>query len=142
MSEYRISVAIAYIDKLISNINGRFSDTTVKLLVSSSVFDPALLPSNEASLSEYGNKQVQDLVGFYGSEVTIEFEGNTYSSSPLIDGDKIYTEWRLFKRALAKEIKALTERKKLTKPPTLQEVKMEMESTNAYTDISQRYSSS
>ena len=92
MSEYRISVAIPYIDKLISNINGRFSDTAVKLLVSSSVFDPALLPSNEASLSEYGNKQVQDLVEFYGSEVTIEFEGNTYSSSPLIDGDEIYTE--------------------------------------------------
>ncbi len=107
MSEYRVSVAIPYIDHLISNINGRFSDTAVKLLVSSSVFDPALLPTNEASLSEYGNKQVQDLVGFYGSEVTIEFEGNTYSSLPLIDGDEIYTEWRLFKRALAKETKAL-----------------------------------
>ena len=67
--------------------------------------------------------------------MTIEFEGNAYSSSPLIDGDEIYTKWRLFKRALAKETKALTERKKLTKPPTLQEVKKEVESTNAYTDI-------
>jgi hypothetical protein len=56
VSEYRISVGIPYIDHLISNINGRFSDTAVKLLVSSSVFDPALLPTNEASLSEYGKK--------------------------------------------------------------------------------------
>ena len=37
MSEYLISVAIPYIDNLISNINGHFSDTAVKLLVSSSV---------------------------------------------------------------------------------------------------------
>lgn len=87
MSEYRTSVAIPYIDHLISNINDRFSDTAVKLLVSSSVFDPTLLPTNETSLSEYGKEQVQDLVGFYESEVTIEFEGNTYSSLPLIDGD-------------------------------------------------------
>jgi hypothetical protein len=36
--------------------NTGFSDTAVMLLVSSSVFDPALLPTNEASLSEYGNK--------------------------------------------------------------------------------------
>lgn len=31
LSEYRISVAIPYIDHLIFNINGRFSDTAVKL---------------------------------------------------------------------------------------------------------------
>ena len=56
------------------------------------MFDPALLPTDEASLSEYGNKQVQDLVGLYGSKATIEFEGNTHSSSSLIDGDEIHTE--------------------------------------------------
>ena len=99
------------------------------------MFDPALLPTNEASLSEYGNTRAQDFVRFYGSEVTIEFEGNTYSSLPLIDGDEISTERRLFKRVLAKETKALTEKKKLTKPPILQGVKKEMESTNAYADI-------
>ena len=36
---------------------------------------------------------------------------------------------------IAKEVKALVEKKKQTKPPSLQEVKGEMESTNAYTDI-------
>lgn len=76
MSEYRESVAIPYIDRLISNINSRLSDTSVKLLVSSSIFDPALLPSDEASLSDYGNDhQLQALVDFYANEVTTEFDG-------------------------------------------------------------------
>ncbi len=35
----------------------------------------------------------------------------------------------------AKEKKAFMEKNKLTKPPTLQDVKAEMESTSAYTDI-------
>ena len=135
ISEYRDSVAIPYIDHLISNINSRFSDTAIKLLVSSSVFNPALLPADEAMLSEYGNEQLQSLVEFYGNEVTTEFDGKTYSSSPLIDSEEIFTEWRLFKRTLAKETKGLVKRKMLANPPTLQEVKQEMELTNAYTDI-------
>ena len=64
VSEYSESVAIPYIECLISNINSCFSDTSVKLLVSSSIFDPALLPSDEASLSDYGNDQLQSLVDF------------------------------------------------------------------------------
>ena len=99
------------------------------------MFDPALLPTDEATFSEYGVEQLQALVGFYGSQVTTEFEGKTYSSPSLVDGDEIYTEWKLFKRALARETKAVIERKNLTKPPTLQEVKKEMESMNAYVDI-------
>jgi hypothetical protein len=135
MSEYRESVATPYIDSVVSNITSRFSDTSVKLLVSSSIFDPALLPSDEASLSDYGTEQLQALVDFYGNEVTTEFDGKKYTSSPLIDGDEVFAEWRLFKRALAREVKALVEKKKLTNLPTLQEVKREMESTNTYTDI-------
>ena len=135
MSEYRESVATPYIDSVVSNITSRFSDTSVKLLVSSSIFDPALLPSDEASLSDYGTEQLQALVDFYGNEVTTEFDGKKYTSSPLIDGDEVFAEWRLFKRALAREVKALVEKKKLTNLPTLQEVKRDMESTNTYTDI-------
>ena len=78
MSECHISVAIPYTDHLFCNINGHFFDTAVKLLVSSLVFDPALLPTDEASLSWYGNKQVHDLVEFYGNEATIESEGNIH----------------------------------------------------------------
>ena len=110
-SEYRDSVAVPYVEHLISDIKNRSSDAAVKLLVSSSVFDPALLPTDEATLSEYGVEQLQALVG---SQVTTEL---TYSSPPLIDGDEIYTQWKLFKRALARETKAVIERKNLTKPP-------------------------
>ena len=38
-------------------------------------------------------------------------------------------------RTLATEVKALVVKKNPTNPPTLQKVKREMESTNAYTDI-------
>ena len=52
ISDHRNSVAI---DELMSNINCRFSDAAVKLLVSSSVFNLALIPTEEAVLPEYGN---------------------------------------------------------------------------------------
>ena len=45
--------------------------------------------------------------------MTIELEGKMYSSPPLIDGNEINTEWKLFKRALARETKAVIEREKL-----------------------------
>ena len=82
------------------------------------IFDPAQLPSDEASLSHYGTKQA--LIDFYSNEVTTEF----YASSPQIDGYEVFAEWRLFKRALATEVKAL---KKLTHLPKLQEVKRDYE---------------
>ena len=40
MSEYRDAVAIPYIDTLVSNINCRFSELAVNVLVSSSIFNP------------------------------------------------------------------------------------------------------
>ena len=135
MSEYHESVATPYTDSVVSNITSNFSDTSVKLLVSSSIFDPALLPSDEASLSDHGTEQLQALVDFYGKEATTEFDGKKYTSSPLIDGDEAFAEWRLYTRALAREVQALVEKKKLTHLLTLKKVKREMESTNAYTDI-------
>ena len=135
MIEYRESVATPYIDSLLANITSHFTDTSVKLLVSSSIFDPSLLPSDEALLSSYGIDQLKVLVDFYGNAVTTEFEGEKYTSPSLIDSEEVFAEWRLFKRAFAREIKAVVEKRKLANPPTLQEVKEEMESTNAYTDI-------
>ena len=104
----------------------------MKLLVSSSVFNPASIPEDERALPEYGNEKFQALVDFNGREVTVEFDGTTYASSPLIDSEEIVSQWRLFKRALAKETKTLVQGKKLNKAPTLQEVKTGMESTEAY----------
>ena len=43
----------------------------------------------------------------------------------------------MFKQTLAKENKAVMEKKKLTKPPILQDVKVEMEGSDAYNDNTQ-----
>ena len=131
MAEFRDAVAIPYIDFLISNINSHFSEGVVKLLVCSSVFNPASIPTEELALNEYGKEELKVLVDFYGKEATLEFEETTYISL-LVDTEEVMAEWRVFKRAFAK---AFMEKNKLTKPPTLQDVKAEMESTSAYTDI-------
>lgn len=132
---FRASVAIPYVDVLLSNINGRFSDAVVKLLASSSIFNPTLLPTEETALLEYGKKELEVLVDFYGKEATVEFEGTIYTSPPLVDGEEVVAEWRLFKRAFSKEKRAFIEKNPLSKPPTLQDIKLEMESSSAYTDI-------
>ncbi len=134
MAEFRDTVAIPYIDLLISNINSRFSEGVVKLLVCSS-FNPASIPTEEMALTEYGKEELKVLVDFYGKEATVEFEGTTYTSLPVVDTEEVMGKWTVFKRAFAKEKKAFMEKNKLTKPPTLQHVKTEMESTSAYTDI-------
>ena len=43
-------MAIPYLDTLIVNINSRFSGEIVELVVSASVFNPALLPDDETLL--------------------------------------------------------------------------------------------
>ena len=135
IGEYRNAVAFPYIDALTANITSRFSDAAVNLLVSSSVFNPASLPTDETALPGYGNEKLRVLADFFGKEATVEFGGTTYTSTPLLDAEEILAKWRVFKRALVKENKALMEKKELSKPPTMQEVKAEMESSGAYTDI-------
>ncbi len=135
MAEFRDTVAIPFIDLLFSNIKSRFSEGVVKLLVCSSVFNPASIPTEELALNEYGKEELKVLVDFYGKEATVEFEGTTYTSLPVVDTEEVMAEWTVFKRAFAKKKKAFMEKNKLTKPPTLQDVKAEMESTSAYIDI-------
>ena len=90
-------VAHPYIDHLVSNIEARFSDAAVKLLVSSSVFNPGSFLTDETALVDYGEKKLQVLLDFYGEEVEIEFNGSTYSSPPLVDRNEVLAEWKLFK---------------------------------------------
>ena len=123
MSVYRDAIAIPYIDALVSNINSRFSDSAVYLLVSSSIFNPVSFPTDETALPKFGNNELK--VNFYGKEAQAEFGGKTYTSPPLVDSEEILSEWRVFKRAFAKQKKALVEKNQLSKPPTLQEIKME-----------------
>ena len=133
LSRYRNEVAIPYIDALMSNINSRFSNHAVKLLFSSSIFNPASFPGENKALTDYGNNELQVLVDFYGKEGTAEFGEVTVTSPPLVDGEEVFAEWRLFKRAFALELKSFMEKKALRekgkncKPPTLEELKGEME---------------
>ena len=76
LPEFRTKVALPYIDALLHNVHNRFSDEAVKLLVSSSVFSPASLPPEEASLPAYGKKEVDVLAQFYGTEAKVVFDGH------------------------------------------------------------------
>ena len=107
----------------------------MNLLVSSSIFNPVSFPTDEAALSEFGNTELKALLPFYGKEAQAEFADKTYTSPPLIDSEEILSKWRVFKRAFAKEKKALMEKKQLSKPATLQEIEMEMESGDEYGGI-------
>ena len=59
VKDYQELVVIPYIDSLIGNINARFSDKAVKLLVATSIFNPAELPTYD-SLSSYGVQQIKE----------------------------------------------------------------------------------
>ena len=87
-------MAAPCIEELISNINSCFSGTTVKLLISSSIFNPVSIQTEDSALPAYGQRELQTLVEFYGKEATVEFGGTTYTSAPLIDGEEIIAEWR------------------------------------------------
>ena len=135
MSVYRDAVAILYIDAFVSNINSRFSDSAVNLLVSSSIFNPVSFPTDEAALPELGNNELKVLLNFYGKEAQAEFGGKTSTSPPLVDSQEILSEWRVFKTAFAKQNKALMKKNQLSRPPILQAIKMEMESCDGHADI-------
>ncbi len=92
-------VVIPYIDTLIGKINERFSD---KLLVASSIFNPAELPTDD-SLSSYGLKEIKELADFYGTEASVTYLGVTYKSPSLLDPKELLSEWKVFRRALSKE---------------------------------------
>ena len=89
---YRDAVDIPYIDALGSNINSRFSDSAVNLLVSSSIINPVSFPTDEAALPEFGNNELKVLLNFYGKEAQAEFGGKTYTSPPLVDSEEILSE--------------------------------------------------
>ena len=58
-----------------SPIYSHFSDMAVKLLVSFSIFNLALLPSEEEEFSQYGKEEIKALSQFYGSEATVSYDG-------------------------------------------------------------------
>lgn len=80
------------------NIKRCFSDEAVKLLVATSIFNPAQLPAEE-SLSSYGLQEINDLADFYGNEASLEYHGVTYTSPPLLDREELLSEWKIFRKA-------------------------------------------
>ena len=58
VTEFCNIITVRYIDALVATIKRRFSDKAVKLLVSSSIFNPASLPTEASALPGYGKEQV------------------------------------------------------------------------------------
>ena len=93
IKEYLSHIGIPYIDALLENINSRFSDSVVKLIVATSIFNPAQLPAEE-SLSYRGLQEIQELTDFYGNEASIEYFNETHTSLPLLDREELISEWK------------------------------------------------
>ena len=85
-------MAFPYLNTLITNINSRFSGEAVKLVVSASVFNPALLPDDETLLRAYGNAMLSTLANFYGENAEEKFKGVTYSSLAIINEEELLGE--------------------------------------------------
>ena len=78
---------------------------------------------------------MQNLLGFYGEQVSVEIEGVTYTSKAVIDAEEPIAEWQIFKGAVVREINGMMQKKKLAKPPTFQELKVEMMALITYANI-------
>ena len=85
-------MTIPYLDTLTTNINSYISDEVVELVVSASVFKPALLPDDETLHRAYGNSKLSTLANFYGEKAVVTFEGVTYSSLANINKEELLGE--------------------------------------------------
>ena len=97
----------------------------MKIVTAMSIFSPSLLPA-EASLPSYGSEKIKILAEFYGKEVEVEYALTTNTSPPLLDGNELLSEWKIFRRALLVEKKAIMERKEESVSPSMQEILDEM----------------
>ncbi len=59
----------------------------------------------------------------------------TNKSPSLVDKEEVIAEWRIFKRVLLQETKIFMEKNKLSQAPSLQEIKVSIESSEAYAGI-------
>ena len=94
---------MAIVDKLIASINTCFSGEIIELVISASVFNPALLPDGVTLLRAYGNSKLSTLANFYGEQAEVTFEGVTYSSLAIINKEELLGEWQVFQRVVFHE---------------------------------------
>ena len=106
----------------------------MKIVTAMSIFSPSLLLT-EASLPSYGSEQIKILAEFYGKEAEVEYTLTTYTSPPLLDGDELLSRWKIFRRALLVEEKAIMERKEDLVSPSMQEILDEMNKSHMYVGI-------
>ena len=105
----------------------------MKIVTTMSIFSPSL-PA-EASLPSYGSKQIKVLAEFYGKEAEVEYMWTTYTSPPLLDGNELLSEWKIFRRALLVDKRAIMERKEEFVSPSMQEILDEMNKSHTYVVI-------
>ena len=64
-------------------MKSRFSDVAAEHRVSSSIYNPALLPLEEEGFTQYKRKkEIKALAQFYGSEATVSNIGKIHPPSP------------------------------------------------------------
>ena len=81
----------------------------------------------------YGKNKNKQLVPVYGQEAKIEFQGETFKLPPVIDGDKLLSEWPVFRRALLYEKEAVCNVfKKPIKSPTFLQQFQGIQTSDAY----------
>ena len=105
------------------------------MLVATSIFNPAEVPTDQDSLSSYGLQQIKDLADFYGRQASVDYCGVTYTSPPLLHRDELLSEWKVFRRAMHKEKELFMSLHKVSRPPSLQDILISMEATEAYRGI-------
>ena len=136
LESFRTAVLIPFVDKLIENIQSRFSDEGVAVVIAMSVFNPANIPqADDPTFRTYGKEEIKQLAAFYGEAAVVEFQGGSFQFPPVIDGDVLLSEWPVFRRALIHEKEAFLSSKKLTKSPTFQQVFQGIPKADAYGGI-------
>lgn len=136
LESFRKAVLIPYVDKLVENIETRFSDEGVALTMAMSVFNPASIPQvDDPTFRAYGTEEIKQLAAFYGEEAEVEFQNEIFRFPPKLDRDALLSEWPVFKRALHHEKEALMSSQKLTRSPSFQKNFEEIQKADAYGGI-------
>ena len=136
LESFRNTVVIPYVDKLVENIQSRFSGEGVAVVVAMSIFNPVALPkADDPSFLTYGKEEIKQLAAFYGHEAEVKFQGEMFKFPPVVDGEVLTSEWPVFQRALLHEKQAFMSSKNLTKSPTFQQLYPAIQSSDAYGGI-------
>ena len=136
LESFRNTVVIPYVDKLVENIQSRFSGEGVAVVVAMSIFNPVASPkADDPSFLTYGKEEIKQLAAFYGHEAEVKFQGEMFKFPPVVDGEVLTSEWPVFRRALLHEKQAFMSSKNLTKSPTFQQLYPAIQSSDAYGGI-------